>query len=138
MPERLGNGDFKGAHACLETQEASIDRLEPLMDFGPEPLELLIHQEHALGHQLDPGLQILRNDIEVATGVRIARPHLGPQLFEAPIHLGEAAVHRFEAPVQIGDEFRVHARTLPPRRGLVKCLVDETRLRRRRSSGRAR
>ena len=145
MSERLGDRYFKGAHACLEAHEAMIDGLEPpihglepLMDFGPEALQLLVHQEHAFGHQLDPRLEVLGYDIEVAAGLRIANPHLCPQLLEAPIHLDEAAVHGFEAPVQIGDEFLVHARTLPPRRGLVKCLVDETRLRRWRSSGPAR
>jgi hypothetical protein len=42
------------------------------------------------------------------------------------VHVRKAAVHRFEAPVQIGDKLRVHAGTLPPPRGSVKCLVDET------------
>ncbi len=175
MSERLGDRHFKGAHACLEAQEAliyglepSIYGLEPLMDLRPEALELLVHQEHALGHQLDPGFQVLGHDVEVASGFRMAGPHLCPQLLEAPIHLdkapvhlgkapvhlgkaavhrGKAAVHRgkaavhlgkapvhrvetpvhgIEASVQIGDKLRVHAGTLPPRRGGVKCILDET------------
>lgn len=156
MSERLGYRHFKGAHACLEAHEALIYRLEPpiygleppihglepLMNFPPEALELLVHREHAFGHQLDPGFQVLGNDVEVAAGFRIARPHLCPKLvpefLEPAVHVREAAVHGFEAPVQIGDEFQVHARTLPPRRGLVKRLADETRLRRRRSSGQLR
>ncbi len=102
MSERLGHRYFKGAHACLEAHEALIDgleppihgleppihSLEPLMDFGPEALQLLVHQEHAFGHQLDPRLEVLGYDIEVAAGLRIANPHLCPQLVEAPIHLG--------------------------------------------------
>jgi len=140
VSERLGDRHFKGAHACLEAQEALIYGLEPpiydvepLMDFRPEALKLLVHQEHAFGHQLDPRFQVLGHDVEVATGLRMAGPHLCPQLLEAPIHLDKAAVHRFEAavhrleaPVQIGDKLRVHAGTLPPRRGGVKCLLDET------------
>jgi len=161
VSERLGDRHFKGAHACLEAEEAliyglepPIYGLEPLMDFRPEALKLLVHQEHALGHQLDPGFEVLGYDVEVAAGFRMASPHLCPQLLEAPIHLdkasvhlgkapvhlgkapvhlGKAAVHRFEAPVhrveapvQIGDELRVHAGTLPPRRGGVKCLLGET------------
>jgi len=153
VSERLGDRHFKGAHACLEAQEALIYGLEPpiydvepLMDFRPEALKLLVHQEHAFGHQLDPRFQVLGHDVEVATGLRMAGPHLCPQLLEAPIHLDKAAVHRFEAavhrleapvhrfeapvhrfeaPVQIGDKLRVHAGTLPPRRGGVKCLLDE-------------
>ena len=139
MSERLGDRHVKGAHACLEAQEALIYGLEPpiygvepLMDFRPEAPKLLVHQEHAFGHQLDPRFQVLGHDVEVATGLRMAGPHLCPQLLEAPIHLDKAAVHRFEAavhrleaPVQIGDKLRVHAGTLPPRRGGVKCLLDE-------------
>jgi TRAP-type transport system periplasmic protein len=153
VSERLGDRHFKGAHACLEAQEALIHGLEPpiyglepLMDFRPKALKLLVHQEHALAHQLDPGFKVLGNDVEVAAGLRMARPHLCPQLLEAPIHLDKAAVHRFEAavhrleapvhrfeaPFQIGDKLRVHAGTLPPRRGGVKCLLDETRSRLRR------
>ena len=141
MSERLGHRYFKGAHTCLEAHEAlidgleppihglepPIDGLEPLMDFGPEALQLLVHQEHAFGHQLDPRLEVLGYDIEVAAGLRIANPHLCPQLVEAPIHLGEAAVHGIEATVQIGDKLRVHAGTLPLCPDSVKCVVDMTR-----------
>ena len=145
MSERLGHRYFKGAHTCLEAHEALIDGLEPpihgleppihslesLMDFGPEALQLLVHQEHAFGHQLDPRLEVLGNEIEVATGLRIANPHLCPrlcpQLVEAPIHLGEAAVHGIEATVQLGDKLRVHAGTLPLCRDSVKCVVNMTR-----------
>jgi len=141
VSERLGDRHFKGAHACLEAHEALIDSLEPpihgleppihglepLMDFGPEALELLVQQEHAFGDQLDPRLEVLGYDIEVAAGLRIANPHLCSQLVEAPVHLGEAAVHGVEAPVKIGDKLRVHAGTLPLCRGSVKCIVDRTR-----------
>ena len=79
MSERLGHRYFKGAHTCLEAHEALIDgleppihgleppihSLEPLMDFGPEALQLLVHQEHAFGHQLDPRLEVLGYDIEL-------------------------------------------------------------------------
>ena len=160
MSERLGHRHFKGAHAGLEAHEALIYRLEPpiygieppihgleppiyglepLMDFRPEAFELLVHQDHTFGHQLDPGLQVFRNDVEVAAGFRIARPHLCPKLvsefLEPAVHVRKAAVHRFEAPVQIGDKLWVHAGTLPPRRGGVKCLLDETRSRLRPSCG---
>jgi hypothetical protein len=145
VSERLGDRHFKGAHTCLEAHEAliygleppidglepPIHGLEPLMDFRPEALQPLVHQEHAFGHQLDPRPEILSYDIEVAAGLRIANPHLSPhfcpQLVEAPIHLGEAAVHGVEAPVQIGDKLRVHAGTLPLGCGSVKCIVDRTR-----------
>jgi hypothetical protein len=134
VSERLGDRHFKGAHACLEAHEAliyglepSIHGLEPLMNFRPEALELLVHQEHAIGHQVDPRLEVLGDDIEVAAGLCIANPHLGPQLVEAPILLGEAAVHGVEAPIQVGDKLRVHAGTLPLCPDSVKCIVDMTR-----------
>ena len=109
MSERLGDRHFKGAHACLEAEEAliyglepPIYGLEPLMDFRPEALKLLVHQEHALGHQLDPGFEVLGYDVEVAAGFRMASPHLCPQLLEAPIHLDKASVHLGKAPVHLG------------------------------------
>ena len=54
----------------MEVEEAAVHLLELVVHLGGEPIDLLIHQDHTLGHELDLAHQLLGHHVEVAAGLR--------------------------------------------------------------------